>query len=174
MRNQVHREIARLMTQMRRLCSLTINKRLAAVGSSVPEYAVLFRLSEEGEVAQHELAYDAALDPAAVSRLVRNMSRNATVTTRVDPTDKRQRFVKLTTKGRNLERTLAPIVDAALQPLLSGLTTAEEQQFLKLLRKSYTAAAAMAVELDGGARAGSEAGDPGPVRTRRPTRTKAG
>lgn len=159
------------MTQMRRLCSLTINKRLAAVGSSVPEYAVLFRLSEDTEVAQHELAYDAALDPAAVSRLVRNMSRDGTVTTRVDPTDKRQRFVKLTPKGRNLERTLAPIVDAALQPLLGGLSSAEEQQFLKLLRKSYAVAEAAAAAQDGAVRSSAtDEVDAESGRSRRPTR----
>lgn len=165
MRNQVHREIARLMTQMRRLCSLTINKRLALVGCTLPEYAVLFRLSEDSEVPQHELAYDAALDPAAVSRLVGAMSRNDLVTTRVDPTDKRQRFVRLTSKGRELERTLAPIVDAALEPLLSGLAPAEEQQFLKLLQKSYAAASLASSELE--ADAESE------PRTRRTSRRRA-
>jgi hypothetical protein len=57
--------------------------------------------------------------------------------------------VKLTTRGRTLERTLAPVVDAALQPLLSGLTGAEEQQFLSLLRRSYEAASRVSSELDG-------------------------
>ncbi|MET0343588.1 MAG: MarR family winged helix-turn-helix transcriptional regulator [Polyangiales bacterium] len=133
---------------MRRLCALAINKRLAVVGSSMAEYGVLFRLAGDSEVAQHELAYDAALDPAAVSRLVREMSRNELVTTRVDPTDKRQRFVRLTAKGRELERTLAPIVDAALAPLLAGLTVSEEQQFLRLLAKAHAAATLASGELD--------------------------
>lgn len=136
------------MTQMRRLCSLTINKRLAVVGSSLHEYAVLFRLVEDREVPQHELAYDAAIDPAAVSRLVRDMVKAGLVTTRVDPTDKRQRFVKLTPRGRALERTLTPVVDAALMPLLSGLTSAEEQQFLGLLRRAYDAAESAAAEIE--------------------------
>lgn len=136
------------MTQMRRLCSLTINKRLAVVGSSLHEYAVLFRLVEDVEVPQHELAYDAAIDPAAVSRLVSAMVASGLVTTRVDPTDKRQRFVKLTARGRTLERTLTPVVDAALQPLLSGLNVAEEQQFLGLLHKAYRAAQQASNELE--------------------------
>ncbi|MDB4974162.1 MAG: hypothetical protein JWN48_2503, partial [Myxococcaceae bacterium] len=63
------------MTQMRRLCTLTLNKRLSVVGCSVHEYAVLFRLASDPEVPQHELAYDAAIDPAAASRLVQSMSR---------------------------------------------------------------------------------------------------
>jgi DNA-binding MarR family transcriptional regulator len=142
MRNQIHRDIARLMTQMRRLCSLTINKRLAVVGCSLHEYAVLLRLVHDAEVPQHELAFDAAIDPAAASRLVRDMTRSGLVTTQVDPTDKRQRFVKATSKGRALERTLSPVVDSALQPLMTGLSVAEEEQFLRLLRKAYEHAVA--------------------------------
>jgi DNA-binding MarR family transcriptional regulator len=140
--------MARLVTHMRRLCSLTLNKRLAVVGCNIHEYAVLFRLATEPEVPQHELAYDAAIDPAAASRLVQSMSRAGLVTTRVHPSDKRQRFVKITPKGRTLERTLSPVVDDALDPLLSGLTPGEEQQLLDLLSKSYDHAAAACAELD--------------------------
>lgn len=130
-----------MITQMRRLCSLAVNKRLAVVGCSLHEYAVLFRLAHDSEVPQHELAYDAAIDPAAVSRLVRAMVKGGLVTTRVDPADKRQRFVRATAKGRALERTLAPVVDAELEPLLSGLEPAEELQMVALLRKAYEHAA---------------------------------
>src|SRR3954465_2330219 len=99
MRSQVHREITLLMTRMRRLCSMAVNKRLALVGSSMHIYMVLFRLVHEEEVPQHELAFDAAIDRAAASRLVRDMSTDGLVTMRVDPTDKRQKFVKMTAKG---------------------------------------------------------------------------
>jgi DNA-binding MarR family transcriptional regulator len=148
MLNQVHREITRLMTQMRRLCSLTVNKRLSVVGCSLHEYAVLFRLVHDTEVPQHELAYDAALDPAAVSRLVREMADNGLVTTRVHPEDKRQRYVKLTSKGRALERTLSPVVDDSLKPLLSGLSASEERQFLELLRRTHEHALHVSAKLD--------------------------
>src|SRR4051812_37545 len=114
MRNPLHREMTRLVTHMRRLCSLTLNKRLSVVGCNIHEYAVLYRLVTDPEVPQHELAYDAAMDPAALSRLVQAMTRTGLVTTRVHPSDKRQRFVKITPKGRTLERTLSPVVDDAL------------------------------------------------------------
>ncbi len=148
MLNQVHREITRLVTQMRRLCSLSVNKRLNVVGCSLQEYVVLFRLAHEAEVTQHELALDAALDPAAVSRLVRDMTESGLVTTRVSPRDKRQRYVKLTSKGRALERTLSPVVDDALEPLLSGLSLAESRQFLDLLRRAHEHALSTFVQAD--------------------------
>jgi DNA-binding MarR family transcriptional regulator len=146
MRSPVHREIARLMAKFRRYCTTAVNKQLSVVGSSLHEYAILLRLSEEEEAPQSELAYDAAIDPAAVSRLVRDLTRAGVVTTRVDPTDKRQRFVKLTQKGQTLVRTLSPIVDNVLKPYMSGLTPIEEQEFLHLLRKAHDNAALVAGE----------------------------
>jgi DNA-binding MarR family transcriptional regulator len=137
MRQAVHREVARLLAQFRRLCSVAVNKRLSAVGSSMHEFVVLLRLSEEDEVPQSELPYDAAIDPAAVSRLVRDMTRAGLVSARVDPTDKRQRFVKISAKGRTLVKTLSPIVDGTLAPYMAGLDAEEELQFLHLLRKAY-------------------------------------
>src|SRR3954465_1686779 len=121
MRSQVHREITLLMTRMRRLCTMAVNKRLALVGSSMHVYMVLFRLVHEDEVPQHELAFDAPIDPAAVSRLIREMATDGLVTPRVDPADKRQRFVKATAKGRTMERTLQQIVDDTLEPYMVGL-----------------------------------------------------
>jgi DNA-binding MarR family transcriptional regulator len=178
MRNQIHREVSRLMTQMRRLCSLSISKRLSVVGCSLHEYAVLFRLSIDAEVPQHELAYDAAIDPAAASRLVRNMQRDGLVTADVHPTDKRQRFVKLTSKGRALERTLSPVVDAALQPLMGGLTAAEEESFVRLLRKAYEHAVGADAEIEAAERASVRPRDPDasePIaRAKKPPRRKAG
>lgn len=136
------------MAQLRRICSVAINKQLAVVGASLNEFAVLARVSEESDVPQSELAYDAAVDPAAISRLIRDMMQAGTITTRVDPNDKRQRFVNITPKGRTLMRTLAPIVDSTLAPYMSGLTAEEEQEFLRLLRKQYTAVMAV-VEREG-------------------------
>ena len=167
------------MTQMRRLCSLSINQRLQVVGCSLHEYAVLFRLAIDAEVPQHELAYDAAIDPAAVSRLVRDMTSSGLVTADVDPTDKRQRFVKLTPKGRALERTLSPVVDAALQPLMGGLSAAEEESFLRLLRKAYEHAVEAHAEIEARDHRPSmrpkapEAQEPA-AKTKKPARRKAG
>jgi DNA-binding MarR family transcriptional regulator len=144
MRAEIHRETARLLTQLRRHCTVAVNKQLAVVGSSMHEFVVLLRVSEEDDVPQSDLAYDAAIDPAAVSRLIRDMTRAGTVTTRVDPTDKRQRFVKATAKGRTLARTLAPIVDSTLAPYMGGLTADEGEEFLRLLRKAYATVVAVA------------------------------
>jgi DNA-binding MarR family transcriptional regulator len=165
MRPDVHREIARLMAQLRRLVSIAVNKQLAVVGSSLHEYVVLMRLFEEqGEEApQSELAYDAAIDPAAVSRLVRDMAQAGLVTTRQDEHDKRQRFVRLTAKGRTLVRTLSPIVDTTIEPYMAGLSDDEEQEFLRLLRKAHATVSKLAID-------GEKQGSTEPPRPKRPSK----
>lgn len=127
------------MTKMRRIASMAVNKQLSLVGSSMHEYRVLVRLAHDTRVPQHELAFDAAMDRAAASRLIRDMTRAGLVTVEVDPADKRQRMVRLTTKGFALERTLSPMVDEALAPYMGGLTPAEDRQLLELLRKACNA-----------------------------------
>lgn len=139
MRSQLHREISLLMTKMRRIATMAVNKQLSLVGSSMHEYRVLFRLAHDTRVPQHELAFDAAMDRAAASRLIRDMTRAGLVTVEVDPADKRQRMVRLTAKGGALERTLSPIVDDALAPYMGSLTPAEDRQLLTLLRKACDA-----------------------------------
>ena len=175
MRSELHREVARLLAQLRRICSIAINKQLAVVGASLNEFAVLARVYDENDVPQSELAYDAAIDPAAVSRLIRDMLHAGTITTRVDPKDKRQRFVNITPKGRTLMRTLVPIVDSTLAPYMSGLTAEEEQEFLRLLRKQYAAVLAV-FEREGRADAAlrTVSARPGPSRSsaRAPARAR--
>jgi DNA-binding MarR family transcriptional regulator len=156
------REISLLIAQMRRLTSASVNKRLAVVGTSLAAYKVLVRLAHDPEAPQHELASDAAMDPAAVSRLIQGLVRDAYVTTRIDPTDKRQRFVKLTRKGRELERSLSPIVDAAFEPFGRVLTEREQQQLVAIMRKACDGVSRVANEFQGSepARAAAKAAAP--------------
>jgi MarR family transcriptional regulator for hemolysin len=146
MADDAFREISLLMTHMRRVSSVSVNKRLSAVGMSLPAYKVLFRLVHDREVLQHDLAWDAAMDPAAVSRLIRGMLDDGLVETRVDPADKRQRFVRLTARGRELERSLSPIVDAAFAPYSQVLTPAEQKTLVTILRKAAEGVARVAQE----------------------------
>lgn len=171
MSSTAHREVARLLAQLRRHCSVAVNKQLSVVGSSLHEFAVLMRVSEDAEVPQSELPYDAAIDPAAVSRLIRDMTRAGLVTTRVDPSDKRQRFVRATAKGRTLARTLEPIVNSTLAPYMAGLTADEEAEFLRLLRKAYATVVAVASELE--ARSEPAASRPQSARASRPRKSEA-
>jgi MarR family transcriptional regulator for hemolysin len=159
------REVSLLIAQMRRISSVLVNKRLSAVGVTLPVYKVVLQLANIREVLQHELAYEAAMDPAALSRLIAGMVKNGLVDTRVDPQDKRQRFVRLTRKGQELERSLSPIVDAALKPYQSLLTAKEQSQLVAILRKACDGVTRIAQE----AQASEQKSLRPPSRSRAPT-----
>jgi DNA-binding MarR family transcriptional regulator len=136
MRSPIHRQIALHIMNIRREATVEINKHLAPVNASAPMYALLFRLVNEAEVPQLELASDAALDRAGVCRLVARMAEEGLVATRTDPDDRRQRLVRITRRGRALERALAPIIDHAVSSITGGLDEKEQRQLLSLLQKA--------------------------------------
>lgn len=135
-RNAIAHEIAKRFTFLRRVTFGELNRCLAPLGSSVPQYQVLIRLAMEGAVSQQELTLDAGLDAAGVSRLVARMAEEKLVTIKVDARDRRRRLVRLTSKGKALAEALAPVVDAMARNVFSGLSEAEEQRLLALLDKA--------------------------------------
>ncbi len=60
---------------LRRRATLELNARLAPLNASAAMYNLLFRLANDPDAPQHELASDAGLDPGAVSRLVAKLGR---------------------------------------------------------------------------------------------------
>ena len=137
----VQREIGLQIMYLRRIAQVEINKRLAPLDASAPYYFMLFRLANDDDVPQAELASDANLDPAGVSRLLGRMADEGLVETYPDPDDRRQRRVRITKDGRELERSLAPVVDAVVEEVGGGLTEQEQRSLLRLLRKAADAVA---------------------------------
>jgi DNA-binding MarR family transcriptional regulator len=136
-RHLISREIAKRFAYLRRVVLTEMGRVLAPVGASVPLYHVLFRLATaEGPLSQQELTVDAGLDAAGVSRLVARMQRDKLVTIKVDAGDRRRRLIRLTPKGRALEESLSPLVDAAVRNMVTGLTEAEERTLLELLDRA--------------------------------------
>lgn len=135
-RAHIAREIARRFTFLRRLGTVELNRILAPLGATAPMYAILLRLSTEGQLSQQELALDAGLDAAGVSRLVAKLAEMKVVTIKVDAKDRRRRLVRLTPKGVAFEQALEPVVDAAIRHTVIGLEEDEEYEFLRILDKT--------------------------------------
>ncbi len=139
-RHLIPREIAKRFAYLRRLVMNEMSRVLTPLGATLPLYNVLFRLAhEKGAVSQQELTLDAGLDAAGVSRLVARMAEEKLVTVRVDSRDRRRRLVRLTTKGRALEESLAPVIDGIVRNLVTGLDEQEEQILLRLVDKAVMA-----------------------------------
>lgn len=135
-RAHIAREVAKRFTFLRRLATVELNRILAPLGATAPMYNVLLRLSTEGQLSQQELALDAGLDAAGVSRLVAKLAEMKLVTIKVDAQDRRRRLVRLTPKGIAFEQALEPVVDAAIRHTVMGLEEHEEYEFLRILDKT--------------------------------------
>jgi DNA-binding MarR family transcriptional regulator len=135
-RAHIAREIAKRFTFLRRLATVELNRILAPRGATAPMYNVLLRLSTEGQLSQQELALDAGLDAAGVSRLVAKLYDMKLVAIKVDPQDRRRRLVRLTAKGEAFEQALEPVVDAAMRHAVIGLDENEEYELLRILDKT--------------------------------------
>lgn len=138
MKSPVLRAIASHFSYLRRTVIAEVAARLSPRGVTPAEHNVLFLLSHDGAMPQHELAQD-GLDPGAISRLVARLAERGLVTVAVDPSDRRRRLVRITPAGRRLERSLVPLVDAAVRHAVTGLTEREERQLLRLLEKAVSA-----------------------------------
>lgn len=134
-REHIAREVAKRFTYLRRLAAVELNRILAPLGATAPMYNVLLRLSTEGELSQHELALDAGLDAAGVSRMVAKLTEMKLVTVKVDMGDRRRRLVRLTQKGFDYEQALEPVVDRAIRHIVLGLDEREEYELLRILDK---------------------------------------
>lgn len=131
---QMIREIAWRFTYLRRVVINEMSRVLTPLGATVPQYHVLFRLATaEGPLSQQELTLDAGLDAAGISRLVARMANEKLVTIKVDSRDRRRRLVRLTAKGRALEESLSPLVDAAVRNIVTGFSDEEAIRVVELL-----------------------------------------
>lgn len=134
------REITWRFAYLRRVIMTEMSRTLAPLGVTVPQFNVLFRLATaEGPLSQQELILDAGLDAAGVSRLVARMAKDKQVTIKVDARDRRRRLVRITPKGRALEESLSPLVEAAVRDMLSGVSDEESLMVVQVLERVTTA-----------------------------------
>ncbi len=132
----VIREIAWRFAYLRRVVLHEMSRVLSPLKVTAPQYHVLFRLAtSEGPLSQQELTLDAGLDAAGVSRLVARMAHEKLVTIKIDSRDRRRRLVRLTPKGRALEESLSPLIDAAVRNMVPGWNDHEAALLMHMLER---------------------------------------
>nr|WP_269329145.1 MarR family winged helix-turn-helix transcriptional regulator [Kineosporia babensis] len=106
---------------------------LTAAGVTPPHEIVLLYLAEHGPVPQTELVHYLARDRSTVTATLQAMERSGLVTRSPSPTDKRAMIVSMTAAGA----AAAPQAQAAWEELeqrtIAGLSSAEQQELLRLL-----------------------------------------
>lgn len=115
---------------------------LNSIGLTPARFALLNVLGARAGTIQQQLSSDMDIDPSAMVKLINELEEAGYAERRRRPNDRRAWEVAITPGGRRtLERarTLAAQVE---DEVLSGLSTSERRQLLRLLRRALASAPA--------------------------------
>jgi MarR family transcriptional regulator, organic hydroperoxide resistance regulator len=109
------------------------------VGEDVtPEqWAVLIRLWEQDGRTQSELSDATFRDRPTMSRILDGMSERGLLEREVDASDSRVRIVRLTRRGKALQKKLVPVVQRLVGSLVEGIDEADLITTRAALRKMF-------------------------------------
>lgn len=115
---------------------------IAEHGLSHGEFAILEALYHKGPLLLGEVQRKILVSSGGVTYLVDRLEADGLVERRECETDKRARYAALTRKGQQLMKRIFPDHAAALERSVAGLSKAEKEQAIHLLRKLGVTAAA--------------------------------
>ncbi|QLH24981.1 MarR family winged helix-turn-helix transcriptional regulator [Streptomyces sp. Rer75] len=112
-----------------------VAEALAREGMRMMHHAVLSAVAELGPVSQAELGRSLGIDPKDMVGIVGDLEGEGLVTRSPDPRDRRKNAIAISEEGeRRLVRTRR-LGDEANDELTAGLSTAEREQLMALLRR---------------------------------------
>ncbi len=103
--------------------------------SDVPVWRTLSILNDMNGIAVSELAHHAQIERTALSHLLTGMERDGLVQRRTRPGDRRTVEVHLLDAGRETFRRMLPIRRAVMRRAATGVSQAELEALLALLRR---------------------------------------
>ena len=99
------------------------------------QFAVLVKISDEGEVSQNLLGRLTAMDPATVQGVVQRLRERKLIDARPDPEDRRRSLWKLSPAGGQFIGDVIPTAEAITVKTLEPLSAKEQKALLDILRK---------------------------------------
>jgi len=94
------------------------------------QYSLMTALAERGELDQNSLALEIGLERTSVAEVVPRLQERGLLERRPSRSDGRVKLVRLTRKGRNLLRRMAPAAQRAHERTIDRLPAAERDTFL--------------------------------------------
>lgn len=109
------------------------DKRLAPLGLTAAQYAVVLMLAQSDASTSSELCRLMDYDRGAMTRLLQRLEGKGVVTRSQDPSDRRVQILKLTDKGKRLHGQVQPTIDRLHAQALSGLDEDQAKVLATLL-----------------------------------------
>jgi DNA-binding MarR family transcriptional regulator len=102
------------------------------------QWAVLIRLWEKDAPTQSELTEATFRDRPTMSRILDGMQERGYLEREVDAKDSRVRIVKLTRRGRALQKKLVPVVQSLVEGAVKGIADEDLVTTRATLRKMFS------------------------------------
>ena len=104
---------------------------LDKLGITYPQYLALMILWEEGEIPVNDIAKKLILNTNTITPLLKRMEQQGIITRERSKEDERKVMVKLTKKGKELEKKASKIPEKLAENLMNGSLKAEDLLKLK-------------------------------------------
>jgi len=134
-------------------------EHIASLEICLSDFAVLELLLHKGPTPVNRIGARVGLTSGSITTAVDRLERRGLVERRNDPGDRRTRVVHLTDAGRRMIACAFADHEKAMEEAAAGLTAAEREQLIELLKKLGLHAAGKSSK-SGGAARGRDGGEP--------------
>lgn len=110
-----------------------LNRSLASMNISIPEWKLLGQLHEFGDVKLSMLAELLSYDPPMVTKLVKQLEKKGYVLRKADKIDERAKIITITRSGTEIVQDAEPFVKKAMAQVLDGVSREHLLIYLKVL-----------------------------------------
>ena len=128
-------QVGFLLRRAYQRASANLIERIGHCDLTPPQFAILARLYERGEVSQNLLGRLVTMEPANIRDVVQRLKKRGLVATKRDSADARLILISLTTAGLTLTQKLLPIEMACTSKTLAPLEERERDILYNLLRR---------------------------------------
>ncbi|OCW58166.1 MarR family winged helix-turn-helix transcriptional regulator [Hoeflea olei] len=128
-----------LASEIARLYTAALQRRLAPLGLSPAQFLVLSELWSEDGQTQRMLTARLGVEQATMANTLGRMERDGQIERRPHPDDRRAQIVSLTEAARALEAQATAVAREANAVVLGGLPVAEQELFLSMLGRIVSA-----------------------------------
>ncbi|HLJ70020.1 MAG TPA: MarR family transcriptional regulator [Roseiarcus sp.] len=123
-----------LVNYLGRVLARALERRLVKHGVTLGQFPLLLTLWEEESLTQSEIARRLDIEQPTVANTLRRMERDGLVKAEPDPSHRRQVLIKLTEKGRKLERPLKLEALAVNQAAAAKISASDLEAFRRTIR----------------------------------------
>lgn len=138
-------DLTKTISLLHRKMNKELNVRLAQLELSSAQSRLLQLLHHNGEMTQADLCEELRLDKSTVAKALDGMENSGLVTKTVNPEDSRSFLVSPTRKAMEITPKAQEVLAGWAEDVTSGLTTEEQECFLRLIGQVAEQAAKIAV-----------------------------